>query len=264
MSNLSNIGFGVAETQELENMLNRIYPIAKKIRVAGGMYVQYTDPSGAAVWIQVDKDNQFAGISPHFNGSTKRKVFITAPVKRSHSHLEGAWHAWANPADEHEPESGDYPFVFDTPDSKTHRELGLPIIKEIQLTAFAQYVEVYPDEATYNASQERKIKMASRSFIPSSLFAATDNENDTDSDCTFSGHIMEFELLENQFTKQKFYRLRVDTLGGEVDVVADPELFETEPVLNGIINGGFWLSARFTQNDDQPAKKNFFQRLFKK
>jgi hypothetical protein len=40
----------------------------------------------------------------------------------------------------------------------------------------------------------------------------------------------------------------VDTLGGEVDVVADVKLISSEPQIGGIVSGQFWLSGKIIQN----------------
>jgi hypothetical protein len=45
-------------------------------------------------------------------------------------------------------------------------------------------------------------------------------------------------------TGEEFYWMLVDTLGGEVDVVASTDLCESLPNPLSIIQGQFWLSGR--------------------
>ncbi len=80
----------------------------------------------------------------------------------------------------------------------------------------------------------------------------------------FTGIIKQFEKKRNELTSEEFYWLLVDTLGGEVDVVADIRYFEKEPVVNGILQGQFWLSGQLINapNRELGKKKSFLQKLF--
>lgn len=51
-------------------------------------------------------------------------------------------------------------------------------------------------------------------------------------------------LLINPATGASFHWAKVRTLGGEVDVVADPEVLNGSLVVGGVVNGSFWLSGR--------------------
>jgi hypothetical protein len=55
-------------------------------------------------------------------------------------------------------------------------------------------------------------------------------------------------MKRNQRTKANFYWFLVETLGGEIDVVADPKLIASEPQLGGVVSGQFWLSGRLIEN----------------
>jgi hypothetical protein len=62
----------------------------------------------------------------------------------------------------------------------------------------------------------------------------------------FAGIIKEFEKKQNELTGAEFYWLQVETYGGEIDVVADAQFFEKEPLKDGVIHGLFWLSGRLS------------------
>lgn len=49
-------------------------------------------------------------------------------------------------------------------------------------------------------------------------------------------------MLTNPFTHLSFYWAKIRTLGGEVEVVADPEIVSGTMMKNGIVSGFFWLS----------------------
>jgi hypothetical protein len=52
----------------------------------------------------------------------------------------------------------------------------------------------------------------------------------------------------------------VRTLGGTVDMVADPESVEGEPTVGGAVQGSFWLSGRVVQ--EQAPGSGILRRLF--
>jgi hypothetical protein len=62
----------------------------------------------------------------------------------------------------------------------------------------------------------------------------------------FTGTVVDAERLVNEYSGGDFWHARVRTLGGEVDVVADPQAIEGELVPGGIAQGLFWLSGRLS------------------
>lgn len=266
MSNLSNIGFSVSTQEEFYNLLTKARKAASQKKTNEGVYAVYTDNSGAELYIQFNAQNKFIGANPHFNGKSKRTVCLTNTVDRPESALDGAFYCWAAPSKVNNPESGIYPFVFDSPDFKTIGIIEFPSDFEIQLAAFAHELHVFDNEKEYENSQTTEMKFATQSFIPSGLFSPGE-EKDPDPPQArgiFSGTIMEYERRRNHLTGEAFYWLLVDTLGGEADVVADLRFFEKEPQVGGVVKGHFWLSGRLINPPSiataQP--KSFIQRLF--
>lgn len=266
MSNLSNIGFHVTTYEQFQKLLHIAGKSSRKVDVADGYYTVYTDRSGAELYTQYNNKGELIGANPHFKGSSRRSVCLKQFIARKESILDGAFHAWAVPTDPKEPESGLYPFVFDLPDSKAYPALALPQTVDIQLAAFAQQIKVFFDEAAYSASQTGEPKFATQSFIPTGLFTTeSDPEAGPPAFAAFTGIIKSCKLLKNTLTKQWFYWMLVDTLGGEVDVLADKAiLFDEVPKVNGVVQGEFWLSGRLliSENETSEIKKGLLRRLF--
>jgi hypothetical protein len=108
-------------------------------------------------------------------------------------------------------------------------------------------LQVFADEKDLDKWRSGKIKSASKSFVPSGLFAIDGDLKEIESPQPIgllAGEIMEFGLKINQLTGEKFYWFLVDTLGGEIDVVADPRYVSQEPQIGGILHGTFWLSGK--------------------
>ena len=268
MSNFSNIGFNVTTQEDFQQLLEKVYPKSKPIKANEGIYSVYSDSSGAELYIQFNRKKNCIGANPHFKGKSKRTVCLTHAVVRTESKLDGAFHCWANPLEVNNPDSGDYPFVFDLPDFKTIGPVDFPKSHDIQLTAFAHELSIYDSEKDYHDSQTSEPKFAIQSFIPSGLFSLGNNKdpNPPQAYCIFSGIIKQYERKRNALTGAEFYWLLVDTLSGEVDVVADLSYFKKDPVVNGIVKGQFWLSGQLINAPKNELKetKTLFQKLFRK
>ena len=59
----------------------------------------------------------------------------------------------------------------------------------------------------------------------------------------FAGKIIEISERLNEFTKNKFLFIKAETLGGEIDLVADRRMVKQEPILGGIVLAGCYLSG---------------------
>ncbi len=244
MGDLSNIGFTIDTEEEFVSLIEKSFETASQIEVPWGFYIHFIDSSGAELWTQLNLDGEYIGFHPHFHGTSRRVVALTRQIEGEESELDGMFHAWANPAELTEPESGDYPFVFNVPDMKVLDEMVYPQNVEIQLTAFATELEFYPNEDDYYGSQDEELQFAIESFMPIGLFEEDENGENPEPYAVFSGVVQQSEIRTNEMTGEEFYWMLVDTLGGEVDVVASKELCESLPNPLSIIQGQFWLSGR--------------------
>ncbi|MFN9112847.1 MAG: hypothetical protein ACK5XN_22510 [Bacteroidota bacterium] len=248
MSNFSNIGFDVNSDEEFLALVQGIAKASATMKVEEGLYARYSDPSGAELYLQFDNRNEFVGINPYFNGKSLRKVCLQHFVEREDNPLEGGFHAWSNPTVENVPESGEYPFVFMSPAYRAEDVFHLPCTVEIQLTAFAQEIEFFATERDFYAQQTSDINISSQSFVPLRHAAMPGDDYDQGQLIAlafFTGIVKEVNVRRNEWTAEAFLCLLVDTYGGEIDVVADPRLFQTVPVVGGIIQGEFYLTGQF-------------------
>ncbi|MCY7374843.1 MAG: hypothetical protein LH472_02585 [Pyrinomonadaceae bacterium] len=250
MSNLSDIGFPVQSEQDVNVLITETIKFVESIKCPQGFYLRFADVSGAEIYLQGDNEQALIGFNPHFAGMSRRTVGLTAAIERDSSQLDGGFHAWANPCGEDVEISGEYPFVFDVPDFRLNEITSFPQICEIQLTAFASNdFEIFVDEKEYDDNQDDELKYASKSFIPVGLFALGATSEEIDLSVVrpvgkFAGEIKKFEVKTNELSGEKFYWFLVETLGGEVDVVADAKLVTIQPGIGGIVSGQFWLSGK--------------------
>ncbi|OAB45258.1 hypothetical protein [Paenibacillus glacialis] len=255
---MTSIGFDLHAREDFDSLVEYALTTGERITTKKGIYSYSQTGKGIELWLQSNKRNEIIGLNPHYSGSSKIKVGVTNElISESNSILDGSFHAWAGPIDE-SAESGSYPFVFDMPNRANYGEVLVPQILNIQLTTFAHELSVYDNEDEYYRSQDREIRFASESFIPSGLF---ENENFPSATAVITGRVIETSNITNEHTSVTFCWALVKTLGGEIDVVADKELVNRDIIPGGIISGSFWLSAKFLDNP-LLKKKSIIERLF--
>jgi hypothetical protein len=235
-------------------------PKRSRIPVSGGAYLLWASPGGEQVWLQVDADNYFVGMTPHFAGKSQVSVSVRSILRRpGETFLDGTIRGWVN--NETAPIAGilDYPIVVDVPNLATHGRLEIPICVDVQVAAFAREVSTFASEDAYYASREPG-GFASRSYVASGTFtpdgAATEPPHAFG---IFTGHVLEAAAKRNRKTDAPFYWALVDTLLGTFDVLIDPELLPHPPRAGGILQGSFWFSGTFTTT--APAKRGLLGRL---
>ncbi len=254
MSNLSDIGFPVKSDKDVNDILMKVMLELTQIPCPPrGFYYLFSDESGAELFLQADSAQDIIGFNPAFWGKSRRKIGLMKGIERDTSELDGAFYGWANPENAANPgEAGDHKIVFDMPDFRLHEKINLPIIADVQLTAFASNnFWIYENEADFLKVNAGDQTVSTRSFIASGLFGLDGKIAEVAEEVIppqahgqITGEIKEFGLRTNGFTYEKFYWFLIETLGGEIDVVADPNLVKVEPKAGQIINGSFWISGK--------------------
>jgi len=243
----STIGFPFSSKYEFMRYGQDTFERGEPVAVDGGSYRCRRAGNGPELWLQLDAESRPLGLASHFDRGAVWRVVVTGQVLRSESNLlKGGLYASMDLG-------GDLvgdgtPFVVDAPDFRRYQALQFPMAAEMQLAAFALEVTAYPDEDAYYAAQETeygKRTFAPNSFFPLGLFGRGGEASEPpDATALFAGRILETAPITNAITGVSFLWARVATLGGEVDVVADPLVVEGELVEGGTVQGQFWLSGR--------------------
>lgn len=263
-SHLSDIGFDFNTEEEFSELAYQAYELGARLRVEQGVYLQWSLGEGVEIWGQLDHEENFIGLNPHFAGDSVMSVGLIARIERAEaSVLDGAFHCWASPSGDNA-EFGHYPFVFDSPDFRLCDSVKLPSIVEAQIAAFAHELSAFESEEAYYASQSEETKFAAESFLPSGLFTADlESVESPQAHAILAGHVLNTALRINPVTKSEFLWAKVQTYGGVFDVVADPLIVDDPVVEGGIVHGAFWLSGRL-KNSDGEIRSNLLQGLFRR
>lgn len=226
-------------------------------------YIRWSPSAGAELWVQRSKRGKVIGCNPHFNGTSRIQVGITRPpIGANKWRLDGRLYCWSD-ATEGEIESG-VPIVFDIPDFDLIRErIIVPTLITLQVAAFARELACYANDTEFAISQSGDMKFAAESYLPSGTFTPElDTRDPPEAEAIFTGHILKTELLTNSFTGRQFHCASVRTLPGIIDVVADPEVVEGQPIVGGVAKGSFWLTGRVTSDLPPSQNKGLLIRLF--
>jgi hypothetical protein len=255
-SNLTTIGFEARTEKQFRKLALRASREGTLIDSPNGRYVVWPTKGPEQLWAQLDRAGALIGLNPHFAGFARIRVAIQEIVRNEQSPLDGYVWCWAAPVDE-DPASGEYPFVVDLPNFDiATSDLEVPWFGLMQVPAFARSLNCWDDDATYGADQDRLwasepggqpgIKgLAADSFIPSGTFTPSGEAPDGGpaAEAMITGHVLRTELRTNSETGRRFWHVLVRTLGGEFDIVADPEVIQGEPVEEGVVQGSFWLTG---------------------
>lgn len=240
-SNMSALGFVAKTADDFGRIQLQAAHNGEAIPVADGYYIRWELGNGPEVWVQANARKEMVWLNPHFRGTTSVRMSLVSHIARPGVPLDGAFYGVMNP-DPHHLEKGTVDLVFDLPDDALHRDLELPVVRQVQLAAFAQRLDAFPDEASYMQAQEGGIVYAVESLVASGMYVQPGEL--PEARVLLSGRVLAAELLVNPATGLLFQWARVRTLGGEVDVVADTAVVHGLIQVGGIISGAFWLSGQ--------------------
>lgn len=235
MSNFNQIGFKVDSSSDLQN-ISKLAAKGKSISVVKNKYSLVSDKSDAALWFWYS-EKRIECLNPHFNGKTESTVSLVSKEVNSKCENCIRLSGWMTPADDNDPESGLYPFSFSIPNYFQYQEIKFPNLAKVQITAFAQEIKVYRNEAEFNRDNE---KLAPYYFFPA---VKTSADQKAVAEAHFAGKVEMVKKLKNNLGKQTFYWLVVETYGTKIDVVCESSKISGKIKLGNIISGSFYLSG---------------------
>lgn len=240
-SHLGAIGLPGSQGDALMNALMTFASHATTIGQAqAASVIAHTDRSGARVSLTLRPDGGLECMTPSFAGAT-RLLAVLGSFGQHECPYETPLLAEMVDA------NGDmiHPLAMQPEDVATWRESFTPGEQvELSVTAFAEIIDVFADEAAYRASGT---PMAVQSLIPSGMFApGGGSEKDwvVTARALISGTVRSAASLLNELTGLEFIHAVVESYGGTYDIVIDPADVEDPPAVGSIVSGQFWLSCR--------------------
>lgn len=258
MRNLANIGFDAPSLEEFQALAELAYRHGKGYRLGRIQYYCYHDPSGAELWVQLDENDEIAGMNSHFEGSNQVEATLIHAQGYEDRPLDGTFEARALHIDAGLPANAEPPvFTFDLPDAQLVPHISLPAVANVQLVAFAREVHVYESVEDYRKAQPGRPLEGLR-------YIEEDRGKDTglSSLMRLDGIVTQAAMKHNAHTKHDFYWIELKTAIGKVDVVAATRSLPFLPQKGQIFDGDVRLSGRVTFKDAAPQKPRLIERLF--
>ncbi|MDB5387959.1 MAG: hypothetical protein JWM11_3605 [Planctomycetaceae bacterium] len=249
-THFSTIGFALETPEDFRILAAMVTDLGEIFECPAGRYVRWAGDCGAELWVQYNSDGRFLDIQPHFSAQATMRIGVTTRLPRpTDTALDGAWQGWADPVEDEDPSQGRYLLTFEAPDFALHHDLPLPILAGVQLAAFAHRLDLFESEDAFYSSPLVAGRLNAQAFIPSAQPVRQGGRNGPETEplsaeALVCGHILKTERLINDLTGRPFYWLLLETDGGRIDLLADPELVTTEPQTGGVAMTVCWLSGR--------------------
>ncbi|MGH7729396.1 MAG: hypothetical protein ACREM2_11505 [Vulcanimicrobiaceae bacterium] len=237
------IGFAL-ERPELDALLRRALGGGRTISAPHGDYHVFAPGGGAELWVNVIRDGagaRLAGLAPHFAATTRLEAVVEALEPHAEFPLEGELYAWASCDGR---EHGRYPFSASVPDfDASLAARPMPLRATLALAAFAADLEVWRTEAAYRAARDSETAaFEDAPLVPIGLFGEARGRARSRS--LVSGAVECCNLRANPATERLFRVVRIATYGGEIEIVAPPELLPDDLAAGTYVRASAWLTAR--------------------
>jgi hypothetical protein len=148
--------------------------------------------------------------------------------------------------------AGRNPFIFDTPDFHRYDGLSLPRVSAIHLTGCAFRVTGFESEEEYDEAypeDEKGYFWDYRHFIPALMFNPRGEGGELQSArAEVSGFVRDAGLITNPVTGLDFCWARLETVGGEIDIVCSPDKLSGFLVAGGVAVTECYLYGRLAED----------------
>lgn len=249
-THFSTIGFPIHDPEDFQTLATVVKANGKPLECRAGRYFHWVGDCGAELWAQYSFNGKFLDIQPHFSAQATMRVGVTKRLVRPNdTALDGAWQGWADPLEDEDPSQGRYQLTFEAPDFALHDDLQIPLLAGVQLAGFAHRLDLFDSEDAFHASPLVGGRLNPQAFIPSALPVRQGGRTGPESEpqpaeALVCGHILQCDRRSNELTGLPFYWLLLETDGGRLDLLVDPELVKVEPEIGGVAMTVCWLSGR--------------------
>lgn len=222
---------------------------SKVVHRQGELQYQCWKIGNAELWLQTLAGEEVTAkriidLSPHYAGETQNEVQLQQRVVRDRdSPLDYAFIAHS--------QSDMCPLVFNVP--VIDAEPIIPTYAKVQITAFAENINVFPSETAYEQQKKPNKGWASKALVPIGTFKPNGEKIDPpDSRAIIAGIVTETASLVNKHTDKSFQWAKLNSYLYDYDVVAGPDTCDQPLNVGNVVVGSFWLSAKllFIENKE--------------
>jgi len=249
---LAALGIGSSSIEErreqVREILKRSQPYSQR---TDSMTLRWHDSSGAELWIYVDDSGNMRSVQPHFAGGPRIRLELQAIVERPEvSPFDGGFLGLTQEGGSNPSLGGGFPMVFDAPDFPDVKDAFLTAKHDVELAGFAVELNIYETEEEFRAAQPDLKPLEIPSFLPAGMMAQMEGGQPT-AHALMVGRALESERVTNELTGLEFFRIRMETPAGPLDLIVDPAMVEDLPRDGDVLQAGAWLSGRIAPENDE-------------
>ena len=250
----SDVGFRDRSAAGALEILQRMCEHGEVVEAAGMRYLKWAVGEKLELWARFN-DGSFGPLFfPYYAGDSRMKVALLEKThRRNPLRADGAFFCRGSGCAGADWVAGRNPFVFDTLDYYRHDGLSLPRLHAVQLTAYAFEMTGYESEDEYdeaNPADEEGYCWDYRHFVPLCMSTPRGEEGELQDACAeVSGYVRDTAIITNPLTGGEFCWARVETIGGEVDVVCSPERLSGYLLAGGVAVTSCYLFGRLIEDD---------------
>lgn len=275
MNFLAHLGFITDTEKSYWELWQQVTEYGQTIVTPESAYFRWTPSKNLELWAKVKPTGDIGYLHPHYAGDSIMHVALVEKVAYEDEKdvlADGFFVAYAKPqqgvgfVSEHKNlhyGDGTYssyiPFVFNAPDFDRYADLQIPTLVDVQLTAFALMSWSYESEDEWidkqvewdTSGEEDPYVWSGETFAPSTMLYERKGPNDFPRPTAYiAGTILDTAIITNPVTEEEFCWACIETVAGQLDVVASIQKLNGYMVTGGVIAGDFYLSGRLVDDMD--------------
>jgi len=249
----SSVGFRDHSTVDLYNTYMQLCENGEIFETKNVKYLRWAVGDNLELWTRVKGGEPEVHYHPCYEGDARMTVAILEKTpRRKELFSDGAFFCRSSASAGAGWVAGRAPFVFDTPYFHRYDDLQLPRLATVQVTAFAFGMKGYVDEEEFDVDypeDEQGYCWDYKHFIPTCMIEPRGEDNElATAGAQVSGYVLDSGILTNPSTGLDFCWAKVETIGGEVDMVCAPERLSGYVVKDGILAANCYVYGRLIED----------------
>lgn len=245
----SDLGFLDRSTAGILATFRQMCEHGEVVETAGMRYLKWSIGEKLELWTRFKDGAPEPLFYSYYAGDARMQVALVEKTpRREPSRADGAFFCRGCACAGANWVAGRNPFVFDTPDYHRYDGLSLPRMHAVQLTAFAFEMKAYENEEEFDVAyppDEQDYCWDYQHFIPACMIAPRGEDGELQpAAAEVSGFVQDTGIITNPITGIDFCWARIETIGGEMDVVCSPERLSGYLVKGGIAATTCYLFGR--------------------
>lgn len=249
----ANVGFYGRGIHDHYKTFLRLCEEGELIKAGGSEYLKWSVGEHVELWTRVNDGKAEPIFQSYYASDARMTVALVEKTPRQDKTLsDGAFLCRGGGFAGADWVAGRNPLIFDTPDFHRYDGLSLPRVCAVHLTGFAfrvngfeneeEYDEAYPEDANGYCWDYRHL-------IPAFVLQPRGEGGELQSaHARVSGFVRDAGIITNPETGLDFCWARLDTLGGDVDIVFAPDRLSGYLVAGGIAAAECYLYGRLAED----------------